>query len=362
MQICCTKKLQDQISIDIEPVEETDDIFCWSANLITLNRRKTVVVVNDYSRFGFVLYGLKAKDFKNIESLILEGIKRTLAGEKIKPEIIENYIEKANEIKFTKTRGPRYVARINKACELVGYFSEELDQDKIYQDLLTRRLNNDILTHDKKYRYARELLHESFKNIYGEDILQCECVDFVAKLDLGKNTVFRRIVAPLSMSFEQFHNMMQIVFDWKDHHLYDFAIIDNENNMVERIVSDELEDLGLEETRIYMKSQMPLLDYYKSKYKIIYRYDFGDNWEHEITIKDINNNYDKNYPVCLMGEGIAPPEDVGGVGGYEGFLMILSNKEDEEYESTKEWARYQGYKEFDMNSINIDLKDDFIVY
>ncbi|MEG1411639.1 MAG: plasmid pRiA4b ORF-3 family protein [Terrisporobacter sp.] len=362
MQIGCTKKLQEQINLNIETIEEVDDIFSWSANLVILNRRKTVVVVNDYSRYGFVLYGLKAKDFKNIENLLLQGIKRTLTGEKIKPELIEKYFEDAKKIKFTKTKSPRCVARLNKACELVGWFREELDQNEIYQSSVTKRLNKDILKHNNEHRYSYELLQESFKNLYGENIFQSECVDFVAKINLGENTVFRRIVAPLDMSFKQFHNIIQKLFNWKDCHLYDFTIIDNEDNIIERLSSNQLEDLGLEETSIDMKSKMPLRDYYKSNYKIIYTYDFGDNWEHEITIRDMKNDYNKNYPVCLMGEGTAPPEDVGGVDGFEDFLRILSNPDDEEYESTIEWGLFQGYKEFDIDSINRNLKYDFIVY
>jgi len=66
MYICYTKKLCD--AIGRTPVEqESQELFRWRANVITLNRRKTVVVANDATRFGFVLYGLKAKDFKRLE-------------------------------------------------------------------------------------------------------------------------------------------------------------------------------------------------------------------------------------------------------------------------------------------------------
>lgn len=62
MQIGCTKKLQDYLKEKISPVDVTiDPFFSWSASLVTVNRRKTIVIVNDYSRCGFVLYGVKAK-------------------------------------------------------------------------------------------------------------------------------------------------------------------------------------------------------------------------------------------------------------------------------------------------------------
>ncbi|GAB6155459.1 hypothetical protein JCM17380_42100 [Desulfosporosinus burensis] len=50
MQICCTKKLKDEMGIVPESGTEVHDLFCWSVHLITVNRRKTVVAVNDSNR------------------------------------------------------------------------------------------------------------------------------------------------------------------------------------------------------------------------------------------------------------------------------------------------------------------------
>lgn len=77
-------------------------------------------------------------------------------------------------------------------------------------------------------------------------------------------------------------------------------------------------------------------------------YDYGDNWEHEIVVQSTVTDYDKNYPACLLGEGNAPPEDVGGVSGYEEFLEIMKNPKHTEYENTRHWVQSQWYKEFDI--------------
>lgn len=50
MQICCTKKLNDELGIVPEEGTEENDLFCWSVHLSTVNRRKTVVAVNDSNR------------------------------------------------------------------------------------------------------------------------------------------------------------------------------------------------------------------------------------------------------------------------------------------------------------------------
>lgn len=141
MIIGCTKKLQDEMEVIIQKNGmEEKELFSWSANLIKIKRRKAVVVVNNKNRFGFVLFGLKTKDFKKIDEHILQGIRRSLQQLKIKKEIIEQYLSDAGEIVYTKTNGPRYVARLNKACELLGFFEDKLDLEKTFQDKLSIKL------------------------------------------------------------------------------------------------------------------------------------------------------------------------------------------------------------------------------
>jgi len=157
--------------------------------LVKIKRRKAVIVVNDSNRFGFILFGLKTKDFKRIDELILQGIRRCLQGEKIKEEIIEQYLSDAGAIIYSKTKGPRYVARLNKACELVGYFEELLNLENIYQDKVSKKLNNDFIKIDKsEYKHPYELLLKDFKQIYGDSIIKCEAVNLIVKLDLGVYT------------------------------------------------------------------------------------------------------------------------------------------------------------------------------
>lgn len=73
MQLCCTKKLLSAMNLESQTGPEENELFYWSAHLITVNRRKTLAVVNDSNRYGFILHGLKAKDFKNLEKLITQG-------------------------------------------------------------------------------------------------------------------------------------------------------------------------------------------------------------------------------------------------------------------------------------------------
>jgi len=69
-----------------------------------------------------------------------------------------------------------------------------------------------------------------------------------------------------------------------------------------------------------------------------YVYDFGDDWEHDLLLEAILQP-DPNipYPRCIAGERNCPPEDVGGSGGYENYLVALADPEDEEHEDLLAW-------------------------
>ncbi len=47
---------------------------------------------------------------------------------------------------------------------------------------------------------------------------------------------------------------------------------------------------------------------------------------------------EKRYPVCVAGARHRPPEDAGGVSGYEDFLSIISDPEHPEYNDYLVWA------------------------
>jgi hypothetical protein len=69
-----------------------------------------------------------------------------------------------------------------------------------------------------------------------------------------------------------------------------------------------------------------------------YEYDFGDGWEHEVTLATIRpRQKGLRYPRCLAGERACPPEDCGGVGGYEDLLAVMRDPTHEEYVSTLRW-------------------------
>lgn len=68
-------------------------------------------------------------------------------------------------------------------------------------------------------------------------------------------------------------------------------------------------------------------------------YDFGDGWEHDVVVEAIESPVEgKRYPVCLDGARACPPEDCGGISGYERLLAALADPWDPEHDELVEWA------------------------
>ena len=99
----------------------------------------------------------------------------------------------------------------------------------------------------------------------------------------------------------------------------------------------------------------------KEKQKIIYTYDFGDNWEHVLTLKKIlQAEKGVVYPRCIDGKGACPPEDCGGIWGYEELLKVLKNPKNSEHKNMREWVGLEDGEEWDENLCDIDEINDYL--
>lgn len=359
MQIGLTKKLQDQIAIKVDKGNEESDIFSWTANLITVNRRKTVVVINNLTRYGFVLYGLKAKEFKNIENLILDGIRECLKALRIDDTIIEKYICDGGAIAFTKTKGPKVVSMLNRVCICAEWFDDLFDKDNIYQRRVSKKMNRDLIKihGSNDYGMPSEIMVSELKDFYSVEVIKCKAAELLVKLDLDVYFAERKVIVPLDIDFMELHKILQITYGWANYHLHDFLIYDKNDKCVLRIISTDEEELDVfSKYKVVYESDIMISEYINKGYKIIYEYDFGDDWRHEIIIQDLIENFDKNYPVCISVDGEAPPEDVGGVVGYKEFLEIMKNPNHPEYDSLKRWAQSQRYYMTDIKTVNRRLE------
>jgi hypothetical protein len=88
---------------------------------------------------------------------------------------------------------------------------------------------------------------------------------------------------------------------------------------------------------------------------LIYEYDFGDSWLHQIAVEKIQPAAQEAALIaqCLEGARACPPDDCGGPPGYDNLLRILRNPKHKEHKFMKEWlGRPFDPEAFDPAKIN----------
>jgi len=170
----------------------------------------------------------------------------------------------------------------------------------------------------------------------------------------SKPEIRRRIQVSGNTSFSDLHDIIQLSMGWENEHLYEF----NVNGIRIHDFNENIDDGSNPKERDSLDTFLnELVNLTKSKFK--YVYDFGDNWEHEIEVEKIfkvENN--KTYPQCIDGLGSCPPENSGGVFGYQELLKTLNDKNHPEHEEMISWLGGEwNATAFDCGHVNELLKD-----
>jgi hypothetical protein len=111
--------------------------------------------------------------------------------------------------------------------------------------------------------------------------------------------IWRRVLIPAATTLGGLHRMIQILYGWDGDHLHDFAVGD-------RRYSNPF--FGLEEVADEEELRVPEAFQTGAK-KIVYTYDFGAWWQHEITLEDRRERQSgQPYPVCVAFSGDSPAE------------------------------------------------------
>lgn len=136
-------------------------------------------------------------------------------------------------------------------------------------------------------------------------------------------SVWRRVLVPGGFTLDRLHRVVQYAMGWRDVHLHSFDIAGQQygepDPVGELAVRDELDRR---------------LDAIANKGDVFhYTYDFGDWWEHELTVEDVfGADPEERYPMCAAGAGACPPEDVGGPPGYQELREALADPDHPRHE------------------------------
>ncbi len=162
-----------------------------------------------------------------------------------------------------------------------------------------------------------------------------------------KPPIWRRVRVSSTIILDELHEIFQCAMGWTDTHLHQFVIGINRYGVPDHEFDCDEDILDESRYRInaFLKEEGSFL---------IYEYDFGDGWEHKVELEKILPfDLNQKLPFCVAGRRGCPPEDVGGVGGYQEFLEAYMDGSHPQHEEMLEWAGDYFYPEnFDPNEVN----------
>ncbi len=155
---------------------------------------------------------------------------------------------------------------------------------------------------------------------------------FKITLKDSRPPIWRRIQVK-DCSLDKLHEHIQTAMGWTNSHLHQFQI-EGQCYGDPELLDDGFD--AIDSTRTMISQVVPTDG---KSFKFRYEYDFGDCWVHEIFFEGCPSAEPKaKYPLCVEGARACPPEDVGGLPGYAGFLETLADPKHEQHEELLEWS------------------------
>lgn len=198
-----------------------------------------------------------------------------------------------------------------------------------------------------------------------------DVVTYRVRIDLkgAKPPCWRRLELASDLMLDELHEVLQAAFAWVDGHVHQFAA--GGSSFYDPASEQYLTEYDIEEGEEGVPERDVRLDevLVDPGDRLFYLYDFGDHWEHVVKLEAVLPR-DSAAPraVCTKGRRPSPPEDCGGIYGYE-LLTAANDRSNPRHRQALDslWEVYgPGFDPsdfrpipFDLESINTMLRDLF---
>jgi len=158
---------------------------------------------------------------------------------------------------------------------------------------------------------------------------------FRIRIDLQrtKPPVWRRVEVPGDILLPRLHEVIQAAMGWTDSHLHRFRT-SNDRNAPEFLTQFDLDEGGEGVLEDDVRLDQVIAD---EGDRLWYDYDFGDDWDHLLEVEAVLDDPPSSVR-CVDGRQACPPEDCGGVPGYEQLLAVLADPTHRDHRHLAEWA------------------------
>jgi hypothetical protein len=160
-------------------------------------------------------------------------------------------------------------------------------------------------------------------------------------------SIWRVVEVPTSITLKVLHDIVQVTMGWLDYHLWEMVI----DGQTYGLPMDE--DWGTSPRKVAEKVRLRDV-LAPGKTRIDYTYDFGDCWEHTLTVSDVRTGDPATaYPRFIAGERDCPPEDCGGIPGFYEMLEARADPTHPDHADITEWL--DGYDPDELDALPIQV-------
>ncbi len=161
--------------------------------------------------------------------------------------------------------------------------------------------------------------------------------------------IWRRFLVSDRTSLPDLHRVIQVIMGWENIHPYSFQIAGAHYDGPQ----PKDDPQALDHASIPYLAQFPL----QPGTCLTYTYDPRDGWRHRIEVEaSLSPIAAPTLPTCLGGERACPPENCGGVWGYEGLLERLEDPDDPDYDRLMEELYDFDPEAFSLETVNQRLQ------
>lgn len=161
--------------------------------------------------------------------------------------------------------------------------------------------------------------------------------------------IWRRLQVRGDISLYRLHEILQRAMPWENCHMHQFVVGETYYGSSDRAVGFEV--LSDRSTSLRQVAS-------SANRRMVYVYDMGDRWEHEIVVEEILPSDQKvRCAECVAGSRACPPDDCGGPWGYGNLLEAIKDPKHPEHADLVEWlGRPFDPEAFDLDAINRRLR------
>lgn len=308
MLLLGTKKLLQFVNVaavqkEPMPTESLPPLYRWHADVATVDRLKSVVLVNEETFFTIVFYGLEDSDLERFDVIMADGIRDVFRDLCINKTVIDAYLSQHVPFVYNKTTSNPHIAHLSVILDDIKHNADAIQTETHVQSILSKRLNKYPIQTDQGLIVPKVAMWQALERKFGVAIFKTKAIELGVNVECSQRILKRTFIVPLRYTFRELHETLQIAFNWPNTHPHRFEVRDETGHPILTIGPIETSS---EQTfdSIFRSEETTYLESVLTQHPVIYyTYGIGQGLVHHIDVLRTVLDYQQQTPLCLEGTG-----------------------------------------------------------